>query len=178
MKVIAALNGLVSSDVAALYALRYAALFDATLCLLHVLNPADRRQDVEQSMAAVEEAAVPYQVTTERVFLTGEPVLAIRTYLADSKIDTLFCSTRTRTRQRFFHNSLSERLSRLSLPANLAVVRVVHLNAVHVTENILLPIRDGRLSARKFAFFSALAKAFAAATEIYCIHASSRDQRA
>ncbi len=178
MKVIAALNGLVSSDVAALYALRYAALFDATLCLLHVLNPSDRRQDVEQSMTAVEEAAVQYHVTTERVFLTGEPLPAIRTYLAGSRTDTLFCSTRTRTRQRFFHNSLSERLSRLSLPANLAVVRVVHLNAVHVTENILLPIRDGRLSARKFAFFSALAKAFAAATEIYCIHASSRDQRA
>jgi hypothetical protein len=74
MKVIAALNGLVSSDAAALYALRYAALFDSTLCLLHVLNSADRRDDVELSMAITEEAAVHYQVKTERVFLTGEPV--------------------------------------------------------------------------------------------------------
>lgn len=178
MKIVATLNGQLSSDEAALYALRYAALFDATLCLLHVFNPADRRQDVEQSMTAIEEASAQARVRTERVFLTGEPLPAIRAYLADGRTDTLFCSTRTRTRQHFFHNSLSERLSRLSLPANLAVVRVVHLNAVHVTENILLPIRDGRLSARKFAFFSALAKGFAAATEIYCIHATGRDQRA
>jgi nucleotide-binding universal stress UspA family protein len=172
MKVIAALNGLVSSDVAALYALRYAALFDYTLCLLHVLNPSDRREEVELSMAIAEEAAIHYKVKTERVFLTGEPVLAIRKYLAETRTDTLFCSTRMH--RRFFQDSLSEKLSRLSLPANLAVIRVAHVNAVFVTENILLPIREDRLSAQKFAFVSSLAKAFDAATEIYSIHPTGR----
>jgi nucleotide-binding universal stress UspA family protein len=172
MKVLAAMNGLVSSDVAALYALRYAALFDYTLCLLHVLNPADNREEVEMSMATAEEAAVHFAVKTERVFLTGEPAAAIRRYLAENKTDTLFCSTRMH--RRFFQNSLSEKLSRLSLPANLAVVRVAHVNAVFVTENILLPIREERLSAQKFAFFSSLAKAFGAATEIYSIHPTGR----
>lgn len=172
MKVIAAINGLVSSDVAALYALRYAALFDYTLCLLHVLNPSDRREEVELSMSTAEEAAAHYRVKTERVFLTGEPVAAIRQYLAATRADTLFCSTRMH--RRFFQDSLSEKLSRLSLPANLAVVRIAHVNAVFVTENILLPIREDRLSARKFAFFSSLAKAFAAETEIYSIHPTSR----
>lgn len=172
MKVIAAMNGLVSSDVAALYALRYAALFDHTLCLLHVLNPSDLREEVELSMAGAEEAAAHYGVRTERVFLAGEPTQAIREYLAATRTDTLFCSTRMR--RRFFEDSLSEKLSRLSLPANLAVVRVAHVNAVFVTENILLPIREDRLSAQKFAFFSSLAKAFGAATEIYSIHPTSR----
>ena len=172
MKVIAAVNGLVSSDVAALYALRYAALFDFTLCLLHVLNPADRREEVELSMATAEEAATHSGVKTERVFLTGEPSEAIRKYLAATRTDTLFCSTRMH--RRFFENSLSEKLSRLSLPANLAVVRVAHVNAVFVTENILLPIRADRLSARKFAFFCSLAKAFGAAAEIYSIHPTTR----
>jgi nucleotide-binding universal stress UspA family protein len=172
MKVIAAMNGLVSSDVAALYALRYAALYDHTLCLLHVLNPSDRREEVELSMTEAEEAASHYGVKTERVFLTGEPTQAIREYLAATRTDTLFCSTRMR--RRFFQDSLSEKLSRLSLPANLAVVRVAHVNAVFVTENILLPIRENRLSAQKFAFFSSLAKAFGAATEIYSIHPTSR----
>ncbi len=172
MKVIAAMNGLVSSDVAALYALRYAALFDYTLCLLHVLNPSDRREEVELSMTEAEEAATHYGVKTERVFLTGEPTAAIRTYLAATRTDTLFCSTRMH--RRFFQDSLSEKLSRLSLPANLAVVRVAHVNAVFVTENILLPIREDRLSAQKFAFFSSLAKAFGAETEIYSLHPTSR----
>lgn len=174
MKVVAAMNGLVSSDVAALYALRYAALFDHTLCLLHVLNPTDRREEVEMSMAEAEEAAFHYGVKTERVFLTGEPADAIGKYLAATRTDTLFCSTRIREKKRFFQNSLSEKLSRLSLPANLAVLRVAHVNAVFVTENILLPIREDRLSARKFAFFSAMAKAFGAATEIYSIHPADR----
>lgn len=174
MKVVAAMNGLVSSDVAALYALRYAALFDHTLCLLHVLNPTDRREEVEMSMADAEEAALHYGVKTERVFLTGEPADAIGKYLAATRTDTLFCSTRIREKKRFFQNSLSEKLSRLSLPANLAVLRVAHVNAVFVTENILLPIREDRLSARKFAFFSAMAKAFGAATEIYSIHPADR----
>jgi nucleotide-binding universal stress UspA family protein len=178
MKVIAAMNGLVSSDVAALYALRYAALFDYTLCLLHVLNPSDRREEVELSMTIAEEAALHYRVKTERVFLTGEPVEAIRKYLAATRTDTLFCSTRMRAQKRFFQNSLSEKLSRLPLPVNLAVVRVVHVNAVFVTENILLPIREDRLSVRKFAFFSSLAKAFGAATEIYSIHPTGRDRLA
>ncbi|OGQ88464.1 MAG: hypothetical protein A2512_06050 [Deltaproteobacteria bacterium RIFOXYD12_FULL_56_24] len=172
MKVIAAMNGLVSSDVAALYALRYAALFGHTLCLLHVLNPADRKEEVEMSMAEAEEAASHYEVKTERIFLTGEPDEAIRKYLAENRTDTLFCSTRMH--RSFFKNSLSERLSRLSLPANLAVVRVAHVNAVFVTENILIPIREDRLSAQKFAFFSSLAKAFGAATEIYSLHPTDR----
>ncbi len=172
MKVIAAMNGLVSSDIAALYALRYAALFDYTLCLLHVLNPIDRLEEVELSMATAEEAASPYGVKTERVFLNGEPALAISRYLAATRTDTLFCSTRMH--RSFFENSLSEKLSRMSLPANLAVVRVAHVHAVFVTEDILLPIREDRLSVRKFVFFSALAKAFGAATEIYSIHLTGR----
>jgi len=172
MKVIAAMNGLVSSDVAALYALRYAALFDYTLCLLHVLNPSDRREEVELSMAEAEEAASHYGIKTERIFLTGEPADAIQKYLATAKTDTIFCSTRMH--RRFFQDSLSEKLSRLSLHANLAVARIAHVNAVFVTENILLPIREDRLSAQKFAFFSSLAKAFGAATEIYSIHPTGR----
>ena len=172
MKVIAAMNGLVSSDVAALYALRYAALFDHPLCLLHVLNPADSREEVELSMAEAEEAAGQAGVKAERVFLSGEPAETIRKYLAENRTDTLFCSTRMH--RSFFENSLSERLSRLSLPANLAVVRVAHVNAVFVTENILIPILEDRLSAQKFAFFSSLAKAFGAATEIYSIHPTGK----
>ena len=174
MKVIAAMNGLVSSDVSALYALRYAALFGYTLCLLHVENHADRREDVELSMATVEEAASHYGVNTERVFLSGEPAKTIRKYLAVARTDTLFCSTRIKTKKWFFQNSLSEKLSRLSLPVNLAVVRVAHVNAVFVTENILLPIREDRLSVQKFTFFSSLAKAFGATTEIYSIHPTGR----
>jgi nucleotide-binding universal stress UspA family protein len=167
MKVIAAVNGLVTSEIAALYALRYAALFNYTLVLLHVENPADSREDVEMSMAAIEEAAGQYQVKSERIFLTGKPALVIQAYLLEIKSDILFCSTRMR--QRFFEESLSEKLSLLHLAADLAIVRVAHVGAASLTENILMPIREDRLSVKKFIFLSSIAKAFGAGTEIYSI---------
>ena len=167
MKVIAAVNGLVTSEVAALYALRYAALFSYTLVLLHVENPADSRKEVETSMATIEEAAEQYQVKTKRLFLQGEPAPAIQAYLLATNADILFCSTRVR--ERFFEDSLSEKLTHLHLSADLAVVRVAHVDAAFLTHNILLPIREDRLSVKKFIFLSAIAKAFGAATEIYNI---------
>ncbi|MGV1099780.1 universal stress protein [Thiovibrio sp. JS02] len=167
MKVIAAVNGLVTSDIAALYALRYAALFDYSLTLLHVLNPDDRREEVETSMAAIEEAAEQYQVKVERLFLQGEPAPAIQAHLQKTNADILFLSTRMR--KRFFENSLSDKLSRLPLPVDLAIVRVAHVDAAFLAENILLPIKEDRLSVKKFVFAAAMAKTFAAATEIYSI---------
>lgn len=167
MKVIAAVNGLVTSDIAALYALRYAALFNYPLALLHVSNPKDRRDEVETSMAVIEAAAEQYQVETARVFLTGEPASAIQTYLRETSTDILFCSTRMR--KRVFENSLSEKLSRLSLHADLAIVRVAQIDAAYITEQLVLPILEDRLSPKKFIFASAMAKAFDASTEIYSI---------
>lgn len=137
MKVIAAVNGLVTSDIAAFYALRYAAFFDYTLCLLHVENPADRKKEVESSMAAIEETAVQYQVKTERIFLKGEPAPATQAHLLETRADILFCSTRMR--KRFFENSLSEKLTRLRLPTDLAIVRVAHMDAAFITDEYPLP---------------------------------------
>jgi len=167
MKVIAAVNGLITSDIAAFYALRYAALFNYTLTLLHVRTPNDSESEVDNSMAAIEEAAEEYQVKTERIVLEGEPAGAIIRYLRETVTDTLFCGTRMRGS--VFEDSLSEKLTRLSLPANLAIVRIAQVNAAFTTETILLPIREDRLSVKKFAFVSSMAKAFDAAMEIYSV---------
>ncbi len=167
MKVIAAVNGLVTSDIAALYALRYAALFGRTLVLLHVENAADSRPEVEACMAGIEEAAEQYRVKCERLFLQGEPAPAIQAYLLRTNAEILFCSTRMR--KRFFEDSLSDRLTRLPLPVDLAIVRVAHVDAAFLAEAVLLPIREDRLSIKKFVFAGAMAKAFGATTEIYSV---------
>ena len=46
---------------------------------------------------------------------------------------------------------------------------MAHVDAAFITENILLPIREDRLSVKKFIFVSAMAKAFGASTEIYSV---------
>jgi hypothetical protein len=176
MKVIAAVNGLIASEISALYALRYAALYDYTLTLLHINNPADKRAEVESSMTVIEEHAAGAHLKTERVFLTGNPVKKISAYLHEVKTDTLFCSTRMR--RTFFENSLSDKLSRLPLPANLAVVRVARIDGLATTTDIVLPIAADRLSVKKFVFCGSMARTFAASAEIYSISLAGKRKMA
>lgn len=166
MKVVAAINGLITAEVAALYALRYAALHDFSLVLLHVENAADSRDDVERSMAVIEEAAAD-MVSIERVLLAGNPLKAIKRYLSDNRVDMLFCSTSRR--RRFFRNSLRDQLTSQPLAADLAVVQVVRLDTAHAVRSMVLPIQEDRLSVKKFALFAAFAKAYGATTEIYSV---------
>jgi nucleotide-binding universal stress UspA family protein len=167
MKVVAAVNGRITSEIAAFYALRYASLHGFPLILLHVQNPKDCLDDVEQSMVVIEEAAWRDNVTTERILLTGNPLTTIRRYLSENRIDTLFCST-SRHRN-FFQRSLREQLICQPLPADLAVVQVVRLDAAHTVRNIVLAIEEDRLSVKKFAHLASFAKAYGAATEVYSV---------
>jgi len=176
MKVIAAVNGQVSSEVAALYALRYAKLFGFTLTLLHVRNPTDSRYDVEESMASIEQTGGEYGVNVKRKFLNGDPVEAIRDFLTDSRADILFCSTRPS--KHFFENTFSEKLAGIALPVDLAVIRVANIDMAYRVKTMVLPIRKDRLAVSKFAFFSSMIRAYDAAAEIYSITLVSRRRMA
>ncbi|MBU0481059.1 MAG: universal stress protein [Proteobacteria bacterium] len=176
MKAVAAVNGLITSEVSAFYAARYASLYNLTLTLLHVANPTDERLDVESSMAVIEEVAAGYKVKTERVFLEGKPEKAICDYLRETRADIVFCSTRMR--RRFFEDSLSEKLSRLRPATDLAIVRVARIEAWAMTREAVLPIREERLSVEKFLFFTSMVKALGSSAEIYSISPVSRSRMA
>lgn len=167
MKVIAAVNGLITSEVAAFYALRYAAVHGFPLVLLHVKNSKDSLDDVERSMDVIEEAAEIDNVVTERVVLGGDPIKAIRSFVDANRVDILFCSTSKRCR--FFEKSLREQLVRSPLSADLAVVQVVRLDTHYLVRNMVLAIQEDRLSVKKFALFASFAKAYKAATEVYSV---------
>jgi len=115
MQVVAAVNGMIPSEVAALYALRYAVGHGFGLTLLHVENPGDRLLDVEWSMARIEAEAAGLGGSVQRLVLSGEPAGAIRGYLAEHRVDTLFCATSRR--RHFWRRSLREELIRRPLPA-------------------------------------------------------------
>lgn len=167
MKVVAAVNGLITAEVAAIYAVHYAALHGFSLVLLHVENPYDSRDDVERSMTVIEEAAAARMISVERIVLEGRPIKVIRRYLAENRVDILFCSTSKR--RRFLWNSLRDQLSRQALASDLAVVQVVRLDAAHAMRRMVLSIQEDRLSVKKFALFAAFARAYEADTEIYSV---------
>ncbi|MFC1845275.1 universal stress protein [Thermodesulfobacteriota bacterium] len=178
MNVIAAINGQVTSEVAALYGLHFARIHGLPLILLHVKNPEDSIEAVEKSMADIEKVAGEYDMTTERVMLEGPPAESVRHYLITNKPEILFCSTRYRQPKKFFNLSFSEKLRRMSLPVDLAEVRVVHIHSTLSTEKIVLPIRKDRISVEKFTFFASMAKAYNASGEIYSVTVTSKKKRA
>ena len=77
MDVIAAINGQLTSEVAALYGLHFARLHGLPLVLLHVANPGDTIEAVTKSMDNVETVAREYGMATERVILEGDPAEAV-----------------------------------------------------------------------------------------------------
>jgi hypothetical protein len=178
MNVIAAVNGQITSEVAALYGLHFARIHDWPLVLLHVANPKDTIAAVEKSMANIEKTAAVYDMSCERVMLEGEPVDAVKQYLIRDRSEILFCSTRYRQHKKFFHLSFSEKLAAMTLPADLAEVRVVHVHSTLSTERIVLPIKEDRMSVEKFTFFASMARAYNASGEIYSVMVTSRKKRA
>lgn len=178
MNVIAAINGQVTSEVAALYGLHFARLHGLPLILLHVANPKDTIEAVEKSMVNIEEVAGVYDMATERVMLEGPPAETVKAYLIKNKSEILFCSTRYRRHKKFFHLSFSEKLRAMSLPVDLAEVRVVHIHSTLATERIVLPIKEDRMSVEKFTFFASMARAYNAGGEIYSVTVTSRKRRA
>lgn len=167
MKVVAAVNGLITSEVAALYALRYAAVHGFVLVLLHVENAKDSMGEVERSMDLIEEVAKSDNVATERVLLAGSPIKAIRDFLFANRVDTIFCSTSKR--RLFFENSLRDQLTQFPLAADLAVVKVARLDIPSSVRSMVLAIHEDRLSVNKFALFASFAKAYEATTEVYSV---------
>ena len=178
MDVIAAINGQVTAEVSALYGLHYARLYDYPVILLHVVNPDDSLEAVEKSMGNVEEVAREYGVLTERVILEGNPAETVKRYLHENKAEIIFCSTRYRLRKKRFNLSFSERLTRMELPVDVAVVRVVHVYSTMSTEKIVLPIKEDRMSVEKFTFFASMVKAYNASGEIYSVTVTSRKRKA
>ncbi|MBW2470538.1 MAG: universal stress protein [Deltaproteobacteria bacterium] len=178
MNVIAAINGQVTSEVAALYGLHFARIHEWPLTLLHVANPDDSIEAVEKSMENIEKAAAVYDLNCERVILEGSPADAVKNYLFKNRSEILFCSTRFRQRRKFFNLSFSEKLAGISLPVDLAEVRVVHVHSTLSTERIVMPIKEDRMSVEKFTFFASMGRAYNASGEIYSVTVTSKKKRA
>ncbi|WP_373069601.1 universal stress protein [Sulfurimonas sp.] len=167
MKVVASLNGSITSESMAFYALKYAQAQDFTLVLFHVENRKDDIEDVKASIERISTIAVSENIKVETVILSKFSKKNIKNYLLDINADTIFCSTRKHTK--FIKNSFSELLIKMNLNIDIAVVRIVHINNILESGNIFLSIKEDKLSVKKFTFFSILSSAYKAKGEIYSV---------
>lgn len=174
MKVAAAINGSIVSTKSALYALHYAKELGYDLVLVHLKNRKDSIEEVENSIKTIMEIGQKFNIETSVQILNEDTDNMIKKYLHEVRIDTLFCSTRRY--KEYYTNSFSERLSKMDIPVNLAVVRVVDLSHNDSLGSIALPIKEAKLSVKKFSFLSAMAKAYSSKAEIFSITTMSKNK--
>jgi nucleotide-binding universal stress UspA family protein len=176
MKVILAVNGSITSEASAIYAIRYCSLYDYELELVHIKNEKDSLAEVEKSMESIETIAAGAEVACERLFMRGSGVGPLIAYVRENRVDTVFCTTRAE--KGFFASSFSDYLTRRPLPCDVAVVRIADMGALKRVERIGVSIKNAKLSVEKFAFFSSMVRAFEAEGEIYSISVLSTGQQA
>jgi cytochrome oxidase Cu insertion factor (SCO1/SenC/PrrC family) len=121
MNVTAAINGHITAETSALYSLHFARVHGFSLTLLHILNPDDRVETVEESMANIEKVANKYNMATERVMLQGQPTEALERYLVEKRSKILFCSSRYRQRKNIYNLSFGQKMSTIKLPVDIIV---------------------------------------------------------
>lgn len=172
MKIIAALNGSITSESMAFYALKYAQAQNFTLVLFHIENPKDNLKNVKASIERISMIATSENVQTETKILNKFSKFNIKNFLLSINADTIFCSTRKHTK--LIRDSFSELLIKMNLNIDIAVVRIVHINNIMESENIFLSIKEDRLSVKKYTFFATLASAYKAKGEIYSITKMSK----
>lgn len=172
MKVIAAINGTITAESMAFYALKYARGQDFTLLLLHIKNEKDDLNEVNASIKRITTLALAQEVQTESMILEKSSKKAIRTFLSGISVDVIFCSTRKH--KSLIRGSFSETLTKMGLEADIAIVRIVNINSTVDIDKMILSIKEDRLSVKKFAFFASLASSYEADAEIYSVSSMSR----
>ena len=174
MKVIAAINGTITAQSMAFYAIKYAQAQNLTLVLLHIENAKDDLSDVEASMDVLTALALSQNVETERAILKGSVKSAMKLFLSNIFVDIIFCSTRKN--KNFISNTFSELLTKMDLNLDIAIVRIVKISNIMDVNTMSLSIKEDRLSVKKFTFFSTLLSAYNANGEIYSVTSMSKSE--
>jgi len=172
MKVVAAINGTITAEGMAFYALKYAQVQNLTLVLLHIKNEKDDFSDVELSMERITTMAISQNIQIERVILKGSIKKVIKEFLSNGFVDIVFCSTRKN--KDFITDSFSLLLTKMNLRVDIAIVRIVKMINIMDFNRVMLSIKEDKLSVKKFTFFSTLVSAYKANGEIYSVSSMSR----
>lgn len=164
MVVISLINGSIISETTAIYALKYAKKLEYKYIVAHIQGN-DSLEDVETSVQNITKLSKNNEIDSE--FITFETLDDFSEFVAIKDVDMLFCSTRHK--HTLFDKSFVKSLLKKNLRADLAVLKVVKLGVAQSVDKIILPIRDAKLSVRKFALFSSFSLIYDAKSEIYSV---------
>jgi len=173
MRVISFINGSLISENASLYALRYATQMKLKIDFIHVEGK-DSLSEVQKSAKKLISLADSFNL--ENRFLLFDSFDAAKEYLMCRELDVIFCASRHN--HSFFDKSFAQTLLKANIKTDLAIVKILKLSMQESVDKLIMPIRDSKLSVRKFSFYSAFTLAYNAEAEIYSLDKFSKTQMA
>lgn len=170
--VLAAVNKHLNSEVAARYALRFAATVGARFFLAFIAERGLSRNEFERAEEALKRLFLEAErqgVPVEKITGSGDPVAEIGRIVRKERVGLTFAATRREdVEKRFFAGTTARRLV-LRLPCSVSLVRVVHLGRIHPGK-ILVPLKSRVDHLRERAYFAAKMAA-CCASQVILFHA-------
>lgn len=164
MRVISLINGSLSSETSSIYALHYATRLAYKFSLVYIKEK-EYSKDLDKSFENIKHSADFLEVDIE--LLIFEELAEFKDFIQSKDVDMLFCSSRHN--HSIFERSFAQSIVKMDMEVDLAVVKIVKLFRANSVDNIILPIRDAKLSVKKFTLFYTFALAYDAKGEIYSI---------
>jgi len=169
MKVISLVNGSLTSHTTAVYALYYAKQLGVNLSFIYIKDKEDI-QDVENSIQDIQDLASSFGI--ENHFLTFDNLEQLKNYIETKDIDMIFCSTRQN--RSIYDKSFIAQIIAKNIQVDICVAKIVKVGRAYNIDKIIMPIRDSKLSVKKFTVFSTFSLSYNSKSEIYSIDKISK----
>jgi len=164
MKIVSLINGSLLSQTVASYALAYAKELHLGVSFIYI-DANDNLSDVKKSAQLLEQKAKDLELKSE--FFVLDSLGDLQEYVESREIETMFCSTRHQ--HTILDKSFVKELIAQKIRVDLCVVKVVKAGYLQEVQNILLPIKEAKLSVKKFTLMMVFARAYNAKVEIYSL---------
>jgi len=171
MKVISLINGSLISETTAAYAIHYAKELKSSISFIYVTGH-DSIQDVMRSSENLKAKSSNMDVEAEFIIL--DTLYELKKYAHSKDADMIFCSTRHK--HGILDKSFVQSIISQNIRADLSVIKIVKLGNTQNIENIILPIKDTKLSVKKFTLMTVFTLAYNAKFEIYSLDTISSKQ--
>lgn len=169
MKVISLVNGSLTSHTTAIYALYYAKQLDVNLDFIYIKDKEDIK-DVENSIQDIQDLASSFEI--ENNFLTFDDIEQLKDYIETKDVDMLFCSTREN--RSIYDKSFVAKIISKNIKVDMCIAKIVKVGRAYNIDKMVMPVRDSKLSVKKFTVFSTFSLSYNSKSEIYSIDKISK----
>jgi len=169
MKVISLVNGSLTSHTTAVYALYYAKQLGINLSFIYIKDE-ENIQDVENSIQDIQDLALSFGMKSD--FLTFDDLEELKNYIETKDVDMLFCSTRQK--RSIYDKSFVAEIIAKNIQVDISVAKIVKIGRAYNIDKIVMPIRDSKLSVKKFTVFATFSLTYNSKSEIYSIDKISK----